>query len=143
MTVHLIKLAVGVEDFEHLARLQKNRIAEFKAQGLSENPRHFTRMKPKREAELLDGGSIYWVIKGAVRARQKLVAFDSYTDDEGVKRCAIVLHPELVATQNRPHRAFQGWRYLDPAKAPKDIDADGASDIPPELAGDLEALGLL
>jgi len=143
VSVHLIKLAVGVEDFEHLAQLQKNRMAEFKAQGLSENPRHFTRMRPKREAELLDGGSIYWVIKGAVRARQKLVALDSYTDEEGVKRCALVLHPELVATQNRPHRAFQGWRYLDPAKAPKDTDADAGGDIPAELAEDLEALGLL
>lgn len=143
MSVHLIKLAVGVEDFEHLAQLQKNRMAEFKAQGLSENPRHFTRMRPKREAELLDGGSIYWVIKGAVRARQKLVALDNYTDEEGVKRCALVLHPELVATQNRPHRAFQGWRYLDPAKAPKDIDGDAGGDIPAELAEDLEALGLL
>jgi len=143
VSVHLIKLAVGVEDFEHLAQLQKNRMAEFKAQGLSENPRHFTRMRPKREAELLDGGSIYWVIKGAVRARQKLVALDSYTDEEGVKRCALVLHPELVATQTRPHRAFQGWRYLGPAKAPKDIDADAGGDIPAELAEDLEALGLL
>lgn len=147
MSVHLIKLAVGVEDFEHLARLQKDRMREFKAQGLSENPRHFTRMKPKREVELLDGGSIYWVIKGAIRARQKLVALDSYTDDEGVKRCAMVLDPHLVATQTRPHRAFQGWRYLDPVKAPQDIDADGGgdgvADIPSELAQDLDALGLL
>ena len=143
MSVHLIKLAVGVEDFEHLAQLQKNRMAEFKVQGLSENPRHFTRMRPKREVELLDGGSIYWVIKGAVRARQELVAFESYTDGEGVKRCIFVLHPELVATQSRPHRAFQGWRYLDPAKAPKDIDADGTTGIPSELAEDLEELGLL
>ncbi|HEY9079080.1 DUF1489 domain-containing protein [Magnetovibrio sp.] len=143
MTVHLIKLAVGVEDFEHLAQLQKQRMAQFQAQGLSANPRHFTRMKPKREAELLDGGSIYWVIKGAIRARQKLVAFDSYVDDEGGRRCAIVLDPQLVATQNRPHRAFQGWRYLAPAKAPKDSSGDEAADLPPELARDLEALGLL
>ena len=143
MSVHLIKLAVGVEDFDHLARLQKKRSAEFKAQGLSANPRHFTRMRPKREAELLDGGSIYWVIKGAIRARQELVAFDGYTDEEGVKRCAIVLNPELVATQNRPHRAFQGWRYLDPAKAPKDADGDTSTDMPTELAQDLDALGLL
>lgn len=143
MSVHLIKLAVGVEDFEHLARLQKARMAEFKAQGLSEHPRHFTRMRPKREVELLDGGSIYWVIKGVIRARQELVAFDSYTDDEGVKRCIFVLDPHLVATQGRPHRAFQGWRYLDPAKAPKDAAGDVGGDIPAELAQDLEALGLL
>ena len=143
MSVHLIKLAVGIDDFDHLACLQKQRMAAFKAQGLSENPRHFTRMKPKREIELLDGGSIYWVIKGAIRARQELVAFDSYTDEEGVRRCAIVLDPELVATQNRPHRAFQGWRYLDPAKAPKDAVGDGDTDLPLELAEDLDALGLL
>jgi len=144
VSVHLIKLCVGVEDFDHLARLQKKRIAEFKAQGLSPHPRHYTRMKPKREAELLDGGSIYWVIKGVIRARQKLVAFDSYTDEEGIRRCAIVLDPDLIATRNRPHRPFQGWRYLDPAKAPDDASGGGDDvDLPPDLVRDLDTLGLL
>lgn len=141
--MHLIKLAVGVEDFDHLAQLQQQRMAAFVAQGLSANPRHVTRMKPKREAEVLNGGSIYWVIKGAIRARQELQAFESYSDDEGVKRCVMVLSPKLVATQNRPHRAFQGWRYLDPAKAPPDAGFTPNGDMPLELARDLEELGLL
>ena len=143
MNVHLIKLAVGVEDFDHLAALQQNRIQQAKDRGQSPNPRHYTRSKPKREAELLDDGSIYWVIKGVVRARQKLLAFESYIDEEGVRRCAFVLDPHLVATQNRPHRAFQGWRYLDPAKAPCDAGEGDSADLPPELARDLDALGLL
>lgn len=147
MNIHLIKLAVGVEDFDHLAALQAKRIEDNKARGLSANPRHYTRMKPKREDELLDGGSIYWVIKGAVRARQKLLAFETYRDEEGVKRCAMVLDPDLISTQNHPHRAFQGWRYLDPAKAPPDALGNGQGEtgdnLPAELARDLEALGLL
>lgn len=143
MNVHLIKLAVGVEDFDHLAALQQNRIQQATARGDTPNPRHYTRMKPKREAELLDGGSIYWVIKGVIRARQNLLGFESYTDEEGVRRCAFVLDPHLVATQNRPHRAFQGWRYLDPAKAPGDAKDGEDADLPQELARDLDALGLL
>jgi len=147
VSIHLIKLAVGVEDVDHLAALQAKRIEDSKARGLSDNPRHYTRMKPKREDELLDGGSIYWVIKGAVRARQKLLAFESYRDEEGVKRCAIVLDPDLMPTQSLPHRAFQGWRYLDPLKAPSDAQGnarDGAGDtLPADMVRDLEALGLL
>ena len=143
MTIHMIKLAVGVEDVEHLAELQQNRIAQSKAQGLSPNPRHFTRMTPRRQSKLLDGGSIYWVIKGVIRVRQELVGFEGYTDEEGVNRCAIVLDPELIHTQGRPHRAFQGWRYLEPAKAPPDAKESDNTELPQELARDLEALGLL
>lgn len=143
MSVHLIKLAVGVEDFDHLASIQQHRIQQAVAQGLPANPRHITRMTPKRQKELLDGGSIYWVIKGVIRARQTLVGFENYTDEEGVRRCAFILDPNLIPTRNRPHRAFQGWRYLDPAKAPPDADGNDADDLPPELARDLDALGLL
>jgi len=139
----MIKLAVGVEDFEHLAQLQQGRIAQAQAHGLSPNPRHYTRMTPRRQKELLDGGSIYWVIRGMIRARQELVAFENYTDEEGVRRCAIVLDPDLKPTRLKPHRAFQGWRYLDPAKAPEDSQGSGDNDLPAELAADLEDLGLL
>lgn len=141
--MHLIKLAVGVEDFDHLVSLQQNRIVQAEAQGLSPNPRHITRMTPKRQKELLDGGSIYWVIKGAVRARQKLVALETFIDEEGVRRCAFVLDPDLIATKNCPHRAFQGWRYLDPVKAPDDASGGPDDNLPDELARDLDALGLL
>ena len=141
--LHMIKLAVGVEDFDHLAQLQQNRIAQNVAKGLSANPRHITRMVPRRQKALLDGGSIYWVIKGAVRARQELVAFEEIYDEEGTRRCAIVLDPKLIPTRATPHRAFQGWRYLEAAKAPPDSRVVDQNDLPAELAADLEALGLL
>lgn len=141
-TVNLIKLAVGVEDVAHLAALQSARIEQNVARGLSAHPRHITRMRPKREAELLDGGSLYWVIKGVIRARQRITALEEVIGEDGVKRCAIVLDPELTPTQPRPHRAFQGWRYLDPAKAPPDGRTEDA-DLPADLARDLGDLGLL
>ncbi len=141
--LHMIKLAVGVEDFDHLAQLQQNRIAQNVTKGLSPHPRHITRMVPRRQKALLDGGSIYWVIKGAVRARQKLLGFEEIYDEEGTRRCAIVLDPQLAPTRATPHRAFQGWRYLDPAKAPPDSKVAHQTDLPAELVADLEALGLL
>jgi len=142
VAVHLIKLAVGVGDFEHLARLQAHRIDANRAAGLEPYPRHVTRHRPKRAAELLDGGSIYWVIKGQIRARQRIRAFEDAVGEDGTTRCAIVLDAELVATSPRAHRAFQGWRYLDPAKAPPDAPQGGA-DLPGDLARDLGDLGLL
>jgi len=143
MTTHLIKLAVGVEDVEHLAQLQAGRMQANAAAGLGPYPRHITRQRPKREAELLDGGSIYWVIKGVIRARQRVRALEGLVDNEGVSRCAIVLNPDLHPTQAKPHRAFQGWRYLDPAKAPRDAVKGEAQAMPDELARALDDLGLL
>lgn len=143
MATHLIKLAVGVEDFAHLAALQQARIQTCEAAGLGPYPRHITRHRPKRAAELLDGGSIYWVIKGVIRARQHIHALEEIVDADGVSRCAIVLEPDLHATHPKAHRAFQGWRYLDPAKAPADVSANGAADLPDDLARTLDDLGLL
>lgn len=143
MGVHLIKLAVGVEDFAHLAGLQAQRIKDNAAAGLGPYPRHITRNRPRRAAELLDGGSIYWVIKGVVRARQRIEAFEDVIDADGVARCAFVLDPQLHPTRPKAHRAFQGWRYLDPAKAPPDGAPDGDYDLPDDLARALDGLGLL
>ena len=141
-SVHLIKLAVGVDDLDHLAALQRARIEQNVSQGLSAHPRHITRMRPKRESELLDGGCLFWVIKGVIRARQRIVSLEEIIGEDGIKRCAIVLDPELIPTQAKAHRAFQGWRYLDPAKAPPD-GGESDRDLPAELARDLDALGLL
>lgn len=140
--IHLIKLAVGVEDVAHLARLQQARVAQNEKAGLSPHPRHITRQRPKREADLLSGGSIYWVIRGAVRARQRVAGLEDVIDADGVSRCAIVLDTRLIATRPQPHRAFQGWRYLDPAKAPPDAKR-GEADLPEELARQLHDLGLM
>ncbi len=158
--LNLIKLAVGVEDVDHLARLQKARLEKARAAGLGPALHHVTRMWPTRRAEILDGGgSIYWVIRGAIRARQRIVAFeeapnpnlDSGADPDGepgTRRstkpyCAITLAPDLVATRPSPHRAFQGWRYFDPAKAPPDAKTPTADDLPADLARELDELGLL
>ena len=68
-------------------------------------------MWPKREAEILNGGSIYWVIKGLIQCRQKVLRLDEVIGSDGIRRCAIVLEPKLVRTQSSLTRPFQGWRY--------------------------------
>jgi hypothetical protein len=136
--IHLIKLAVGVRDPAHLAAIQADRAA-------SAPPlRHRTRNTPKRTAEIIDGGSIYWVIGGAVLVRQRVLDILQDHWDDGSKCTALVLAPELVRVAARPVKAFQGWRYLAPADAPPDL-AGGteAADIPDEMRRALAALALL
>ncbi|SMY05981.1 DUF1489 family protein [Flavimaricola marinus] len=139
--LHIQKLSVGTEAVEDLVAWQASRRA-LTDDGL---PRHVTRMWPRREPEILDGGSIYWVIKGLVQCRQRIVRFDEYRGADGVLRCAMVLEPEIVrvaATQRRP---FQGWRYLQPADAPPDLtEAKAGEDtLPPELSSALAEIGVL
>ena len=116
-----------------------------RAQGPDGLPRHVTRMWPKREAEILNGGSIYWVIKGVIQARQRVLRLDEVTGSDGIRRCAIVLDPELIRTTPALKRPFQGWRYLQVADAPPDLGTTRANDdaIPPELAGALADIGVL
>lgn len=152
MGLHLIKLAVGVEDVDHLARLQTARIkrAANGARGAAADGRlvHVTRQMPKRADEILGGGSIYWVIRGVIQARQRLLGIEKTMTDEGKKACELVLDPALVLTEPTVRRAFQGWRYFDEAKAPKDragplTMADGAAPLPDAMARDLRDLGLI
>jgi len=144
VTVHLIKLCVGVEDPETLRDYQVMRLASKKKAGQSVEVMHVTRMTPKRADELTDGGSIYWVMKGVVRCRQKVLELKPLVDDEGKKRCGLVLDPELIMTERLAKRPFQGWRYLEPESAPKDARAvDGEDDMPTEMREELRELGLL
>lgn len=136
MALHLIKLAVGIEDVEHLRRVQAARRQQHG------ETFHLTRMVPARAAELLDGGSIHWVIKGMVAARQRILDIRSEPDDEGRRRCRLVLDPELREVERRPQRPFQGWRYLRAADAPPDR-ATGEEEAPPEMAEELRRLGLI
>ena len=99
-------------------------------------------MWPKREAELLDGGSLYWIIKGQMCARQPIVGLEECFDGHGIRHCRIVMSSDIVRVDPRPHRPFQGWRYLDPADAPRDL-TPGEADMAPELARELAALGLI
>ena len=141
MTLHLIKLCVGADSIEDLADWQKKRAAQRKKKDGSGDIMHITRMTPKRADELLKGGSLYWVIKGQIAVRQKLLALKPVVR-EGVPHCALVLDPKLVPTARRTHRAFQGWRYFEPADAPRDLKAADKS-IPDGLRAELTELWLL
>lgn len=140
-TIHLLKLSAGTESVEELTGWQASRAA----QGPDGLARHVTRMWPRREAEVLNGGSIYWVIKGLIQCRQRLLRLDPVTGADGIARCALVLNPVLVRTAPAPKRAFQGWRYLNPGDAPPDLPKSRASEdaLPPELAGMLADIGVL
>lgn len=133
MALHMIKLCVGADKVEDLSEWQAGLIAEAK-KGKPANPYHDTRMSPKRAVEMLDGGSIYWVIKNVIIVRQRLIGFEEIKDREGKSLCRIHLDPQLVRTQPRRKRPFQGWRYLEPGDAPADLDGKG-----PALSADLEA----
>ncbi|KUF09786.1 DUF1489 family protein [Pseudoponticoccus marisrubri] len=139
--VHLIKLSVGTESVESLATWQAGYARRFE-DGL---PRHVTRMWPRRETEILAGGSIYWVIKGLVQCRQRILRLDAVTGQDGTRRCAIVLDPEIIRTGTAPKRPFQGWRYLKPEDAPPDLSEHRQEEdtLPPELAGALAEIGVL
>ena len=145
MTIHLIKLCVGVDDIGHLARLQAGRLAEARRRGEAAELKHVTRNTPRQASEILDGGSLYWVIKGFVRVRQAVINLRPAEKADGRPACALVLDPKLVRTELRGFRAFQGWRYLAPEDAPPDagpFDEDD-DDVPAEMAAELKGLGLL
>lgn len=139
--VHLVKLSVGTESIETLETWQHSYATRF-ADGL---PRHITRMFPKREAELLAGGSIYWVIKGQIQCRQAILRLDRVETEDGTPHCAIVLDPKIIRTSLAPKRPFQGWRYLKPEDAPTDLGETRQTEdqLPPELAGALADIGVL
>lgn len=145
MTLHLVKLCVGAGSVEELAAWQQERFANERKAGKSARIFHRTFQTPKREAELLDGGSLYWVIKGVIQARQKLIGLEEGRKADGSRCCLILLHPQLVSVRPVPRRAFQGWRYLDPAEAPPDLtraDHDIAA-MPAKLRRELAELCLL
>lgn len=143
MIVHLVKLCAGAESLKDLEdRVRRGTKACEKA-GRGRVHEHVTRMCPRRDAELLDGGSIYWVIKGVVLVRQRLLGLEKRTGEDGIDRCAIMIDPELVLTEPQPRRAFQGWRYLPAEDAPKDLKQRSRNRPPPELNMQLAELGLL
>ncbi|MGE0499904.1 MAG: DUF1489 family protein [Rhizobiaceae bacterium] len=145
MPLHLLKLCVGCDSVEDLEEWIAFRLDERRRAGEPEEHWHTTRMVPTRAAELLDGGSLYWVIKGSVQCRQRLTEIRPFVDDEGIGRCHLMLAPEVVRTDWQPRRAFQGWRYLKPAEAPADFGAGRRSvaEMPPKLRQELATLGLL
>jgi hypothetical protein len=139
MALHLIKLAVGVDDVAELRRLQKERRRE---RGRSV---FYTRHMPRRREEILDGGSIYWVIKGYIRARERILGFIPVVEDDGERYTLVRYDPKVVETVWQPKRPFQGWRYLLPKDAPPDCPARSGRDdrLPEAMAEELRLLGLL
>lgn len=139
-TVHLLKLSVGTEDVAGLAAWQ----ATPRAQAPDGCPRHITRMWPKRGDEILNGGSIFWVIKGVILCRQPILRLDPYDSADGIRRCAIVSQPGLIRVAATPKRAFQGWRYLSVEDAPADLPDDRQEEeaLPPDLSKALAAIGV-
>ena len=138
--LNLIKLCVGVDNPQELIAWQKRRQAET---GRS-HAFHVTRMWPKRAAELLDGGSLYWVMKGQIKARQRIIDLQERVGEDGIRRCAIILDENMVNTLLTPRRAFQGWRYLQQEQAPLDLLASTTEDttLPDRLADELARLGV-
>ena len=143
MALHLIKLCVGcdsIQDLEDWIKEKRKRTRGKKTEHI-----HTTRMVPKRADEILDGGSIYWVIRGEILCRERILDIRPFVDKDGIGRCRLVLDPKCVPVRPRPYRAFQGWRYLVPKDAPPDLDrvARGARNMPEPLRRELRELGLL
>ncbi len=145
MTLHLVKLCVGAESVADLEEWVEKRALANERSGRGRIHDHVTRMFPRREKELLEKGSVYWVIKGVVQARQRIVGLEKRRGADEIERCAILLEPSLVLTEPQPKRAFQGWRYLREEDAPADLRnlSGGKKAPPPELNIKLAELGLL
>ena len=143
MAIHLQKLSVGSESIATLQDWQKMVVRRRAKKGLSPHHQHVTRMFPKQKEALLDGGSIYWVIKGLIQCRNEIVDLEETQTKDGRKACAIVMDQNLIAVVPTPKRPFQGWRYLKVEDAPADLGLiNGAGDLPPELRAKLVNLGV-
>jgi hypothetical protein len=141
LALHIIKLCVGAESVDDLAAWQASRYARSGGRLV-----HTTRMVPKQQDAVLDGGSLYWVIKGVVQVRQRIIGFDQGTKEDGTPCCLFVLDRELVPVRPVPRRPFQGWRYLKADDAPVDLadgDLDETAHMPPKMRRELVELGLL
>jgi hypothetical protein len=138
MPLHLVKLCVGVSELGELRQWIRD------ARAGRDTLDHVTRMFPRRKNEILPGGSLYWVIRGMILCRQPIAALEPVTGKDGIERCRIAFRPKIVAVVPQPRRAFQGWRYLEPADAPPDLKTGNAvSGMPEKLRRELAELGLL
>ena len=138
--LNILKLCVGADSVEDLLDWHRSHPSPFE----TGERRHVTRMWPKREAEVIDGGSLYWVIKGVIQCRQRIVRLDRVEGADGILRCGIIMDPEVILTEAAARRPFQGWRYLDPQDAPPDLGRARAYDdaLPPAMALALAEIGL-
>jgi hypothetical protein len=145
MPLHLIKLCVGCDSVADLEDWIKQKLKEKKRRGQKPEHIHTTRMVPKRASELTSGGSLYWVIRGQITCRERIVDVRPFVDKDGIGRCRLVLDGKVVLVEPRPRAAFQGWRYLEAKAAPRDLShvAPGAAKMPEAMRRELRELGLL
>ena len=143
MALHLLKLAVGCDTLDDLEARIADRLADCRAAKRPLEHAHQTRMVPKRVAELLDGGSLFWVVRGKVMGRQALLDIRPFTDADGIARCQLVLDPLVHPVMPRSYRPFQGWRYLAEEDRPVDLEGAVPSDMPHHLASMLRELCLI
>ncbi len=145
MPLHLIKLSAGCGSVADLEDWIKHKLKEKKRRRQKPERVHTTRMVPKRADELKNGGSLYWVIKGQISCRERILDIRPFTDKEGIGRCHLVLDGQLVLVEPRLRAAFQGWRYLEAKEAPRDLSraAPGAAKMPEQMRRELRELGLL
>jgi len=145
MTVHLLKLCVGCDTIQDLKDWQEDRLRQLKRKREPVELYHRTLQTPKRRDQVLDGGSLYWVIKGFVLVRQRILDLRPGRKDDGTPCCAIVYDEALVATRPQARRAFRGWRYLSVQDAPADsrVVTDDDGDIPHAMRADLRELRLI
>ncbi|MGV6888341.1 DUF1489 family protein [Rhodophyticola sp. SM2404] len=138
--INLVKLCVGAERVEDLLHWQNNP----RAHGPDGLPRHVTRMWPKRAEEILNGGSLYWVFKGSVLCRQRVLRLDEVDRGDGIRRCGIVLDPEVIRVSATTKRPFQGWRYLKPEDSPRDLPKgrENEETLPLDLQNALAEIGV-
>lgn len=138
--LNIVKLCVGCDSVEDLVQWHEENRARW-PDGRTE---HVTRMWPRREAEVLAGGSLYWVIRGEILARQRILALEPRHGADGIERCALVLDAEVIRTEPAPRRPFQGWRYLPEGESPRDLPKGriGEDALPEGMARALSEIGL-
>ncbi len=138
MALNILKLCVGVSEIEELESWVKD------AEAGRDTLDHVTRMFPRRKAEIVPGGSLYWVMRGMILCRQPIAALEPVTGADGIDRCRIMFKPQIISVRPAPRRAFQGWRYLEEADAPPDLPKTGrAEGMPEKMRRELAELGLL
>ncbi|MEM9591864.1 MAG: DUF1489 domain-containing protein [Pseudomonadota bacterium] len=145
MPVHLVKLCVGIDRLQDLRVWQAKRLDDLARAGHVAELCHKTKQTPRRKEDVLDGGSLYWVIKGFISARQRILDLKETAREDGSPCCGIVLDPTIVETRPNPRRPFQGWRYLEAIEAPPDLSQSDQSiaDMPPGMREELRALRLI
>lgn len=143
MPLHIMKLCVGCASIDELVAWIDFTLAQKRTLGAAAEQLHTTRMVPRRIGKLHDDSSLYWVIKGSIQCRQRLIDIRRFTDKEGINRCHLVLEPKVITTEWQPRRAFQGWRYLNAEDAPCDESGKTKNDLPASLRQELAELGLL